>query len=345
VTTLTTTISIYKKLIYWTIGAIVVSIIILILFRLGGVIKNQLIPTPPSPATIAFRVLPKLDFSEGYEPLVGTRFLIETISGDLPSFGEKAKVFEIKNPISKFGDLEKVINNAKRAGFSNPPIKITNEIAIFEDPKDNSRILTVGTISGSIALKSSYLTNPVIITPNSQSQRKAQEKVSGFFGQLKVPLQFFPEESITFEEYKIENGILEKSVSQSTTNLVKVIFNNLDLDEIPIINPDGENPLVWGLANDSIVVSAQFVSNDIQRHRFSTYPLRGVDLALEDLRRGNGALNKKPNSNTFPIRKVQLAYLETKGEQEYLQPVYVFESDNGLIAYTSAVKDTFISKD
>jgi hypothetical protein len=68
-------------------------------------------------------------------------------------------------------------------------------------------------------------------------------------------------------------------------------------------------------------------------------------MAVEDLSKGNGALNKKPDSNTFPIRNVRLAYLETEKNQGFLQPVYVFESDDGLAAYTHAVADVFIAKD
>jgi len=345
VATLTSTISIYRKLIYWVVGAIVLSIVVLILIRVGGTIKNLIAPAPPSPATIAFGLLPKLDYSEGYEPLNDTRFLVETISGGLPSLGDKAKVFVTLDAVEKFGVLEKAIEGARQAGFAETPIETSNRVARFVDPKDATRILTIETVSGSISVGSGYLRNPVIIVSRPESREKPQQMVVNLFNQLNLPLEIFPKDTISQENFKIENGILERALSLSTTNLVKVIFNKADIDDLPIINSDSENPLVWGLANDEIVVSAQFISSDIQKHRFSTYPLKSPDIAVEDLRKGNGALNKKPDSNTFPIRNVRLAYLETEKNQGFLQPVYLFESDDGLTAYTHAVADIFIAKD
>ena len=82
---------------------------------------------------------------------------------------------------------------------------------------------------------------------------------------------------------------------------------------------------------------------DIKKHKFSTYPLKEVTKAFEELKNGEGALNKEIEGTVFPIRDVEIVYLETENYQPYLQPVYLFKSDNNLAAYVPAVDENWVS--
>ena len=95
------------------------------------------------------------------------------------------------------------------------------------------------------------------------------------------------------------------------------------------------------LNSDKKVVEASYIFGNIQKYKFSTYPLKGTKAAFEELKNGRGALNKMPTSNVFPIRSVILGYLETKKHQPYLQPIYIFMSDDGFMAYVAAVSDMY----
>lgn len=342
-TTLTGTVDAYKRLRKWVIGLVIVIIATLVLIKTGGFIVNLITPQKPASATLAFGKLPKLDLSEGYEVVSGTQFTVDTISGTLPTFDPYAKVFVIEKPVSRFGDLEKAVEGARRAGFDDAPVEITGGIAKFKDETGENRLLTIGTSDLSVSLVSDYLRNPAVVINKPQSAQNAQTAVLKFFESLNLPLSSFDDAQISTENVKIENGFLEKAVSLSEANLVRVVFNKGEIEKVPIINPDSENPLVWGLADDKNVFAAQFVAWEIKKHRFSTYPIKSEEVALSDLRNGGGALNKKPNSNIFAIVDVKLGYLETKNFQPYLRPVYLFMGDDGTIAYVDAVDNSWVS--
>ena len=70
--------------------------------------------------------------------------------------------------------------------------------------------------------------------------------------------------------------------------------------------------------------------------------MKGVDKAYQELQEGKGVFNKEIDTNFFPIRDVSLGYLETEVFQKYLQPVYVFRSDEGLLAFVSAVDESWL---
>lgn len=341
-TTLTGTVDTYKRLRKWVTGLVIFIIAAFVIFKIGGFIIKLISPEKAASATVAFGQLPRLDLSEGYPVLDGTQYTVDTISGSLPTFDTYVKVFVIDKPVSKFGDLGKAVEGARRAGFDETPTEITGGIAKFKDKTSENTILTVGISDLSVYLESDYLRNPAVVVNKPKSAHNAITAVINFFESLNLPLSSFPEDQISSENVRIENGILEKADSLSAANLVRVIFNKEEIEEMQIINPDSDKPLVWGLSDDKNVFAAQFVTGDIKKHRFSTYPIKPADIALSDLKNGQGALNKKPSSNIFAISDVKMGYLETKEYQPYLRPVYLFMGDGGMIAYVDAVDNSWV---
>ncbi len=336
--TLTKTVFFSKKalsLVGLALGAI---LILIILSRVAGSIKNIFFPPPPIAAGVAFDKIPQLDLSEGVKPPENMHYTVETISGDLPTLASQAKVFKIAQPVSKFGNLQDASDKAKGAGFSDVPKEQIGSVIKFADPKENTRVLTIDTISQAISLDSQFLNNPEVFTAKLKSQEDGKKNALNFFESLKLPIKDLPQDKIFLENYKVVNGILEKAVSLSDANLVKTVFTRDNVDSLPIINPNFDKPLIFALATDKKVVQAGYSISDIQKFKFSTYPLKGTKAAFEDLKKGGGALNKKTDSNVFPIRNVTLGYLETEKYQPYLQPVYIFASDDNLLAYVSAVE-------
>ena len=63
--------------------------------------------------------------------------------------------------------------------------------------------------------------------------------------------------------------------------------------------------------------------------------------AWEYLQTGKGYVAKRTTPNVT-IRKISLAYYESNEPQEFLQPVYVFEGDNGFVAYVPAIKSEYL---
>jgi len=166
-----------------------------------------------------------------------------------------------------------------------------------------------------------------------------------FFKNLDVPIADFPEENVEVETYRIVQGKLVESISLSNTNLIKIVFGRASIDKLPIFNIIRQSPSVWVLTTGEEVVAAEYNNYEIETHKFSTYPLKSIEKAFEELKNGDGSWNKNLVGEVFEIRNVKLGYIENKSTDNYLQPVYVFESDDGLAAFVNAVNDDWISLD
>jgi hypothetical protein len=56
---------------------------------------------------------------------------------------------------------------------------------------------------------------------------------------------------------------------------------------------------------------------------------------------GEGYIVDKGENDRAVVRTVKLGYYDDFEEQEYLQPVYIFEGDGGFIGYVSALDPKF----
>lgn len=75
----------------------------------------------------------------------------------------------------------------------------------------------------------------------------------------------------------------------------------------------------------------------------ATYPLKTSNLAWTELQQGQGYIARYPtNSTTAIVRNVYLGYYDSFDPQNYLQPIFVFEGDNGFLGYVPAVTSEWI---
>jgi hypothetical protein len=188
-------------------------------------------------------------------------------------------------------------------------------------------------------LSSNYLINQSVITTSPKNEQASKSIADNFLRNLKIPETDFPKAQFT--KYKVDNGRLTEVLSLA--NLIQVNYNRADIDKIPVLVPLQNESNVRVLVTATDVVSANVAAADIQKYKFSTYPLRGVTKAFEDLSAGEAIYNKDLKGNIFMIRSVGLAYLESSEFVPFLQPVYVFKSDDGLEAYVRAISDEFIT--
>lgn len=345
VATLTTFVTYYKKTIFFLAAFLIIAVALIAFSNLLGKIIDSLTGANKIPPIVAFGKLPILDLSGGVKPTGDTIYEIETITGDLPNLNTSAKVFAIKKQVATFSDLEDSKKKAKALKFLDTPVENIGGNVTFQDSKDESRKLTVQIVSQSFKLDSNYLSDFGIISGHIRSEDAARSSAIDFLRSTQIPINQFPPENIIIENYKIEQGKLAKSSSLAGTNLTRVIFNRPDIEGLPIFDINRESPSVWALTTGDKIVAAQYNSFEVSKHKFSTYPLKGVKKAFEELKNGNGTLNKNLESNVFEIRKVKLGYLQTRTFQDFLEPVYVFESDNNLAAFVNAVENQWIELD
>ena len=326
-------------------GLVVVGLIFLsiLTFRFGLTVKNMLFPLPPPASTVAFGKIPKLDISEGVKPPEKIDYKVETISGGLPKLAHEIKVFKIDPPRPSFGDLERTKAQVANADYRKEPESVMDRTAIFRNSRNPDFVLTINITSGNFVMGSNYLNKPELLTIRPSTIEEATDTARDFFQKLRVNLSLLNQKEPKNQLLKFENGTLDEAVSLSSANFVKILFPRQPVDEVKIINQRLDMAPAWALVSKREIVEAKVAMLDIKKHKFSTYPLMDVTKAFEKLKNGKGAFNKEIEGNIFPIRDVEIAYLESENYQEYLQPVYLFKSDNNLAAYVPAVDENWIS--
>ncbi len=341
--TLTDAASFSKRAFNFSIIGTGVLVGIIVLVFLVRTVGRAIFPPKPPPATVAFGKLARLDLSEGIRASAGVNYAIETIKGDLPILSANAKVFVVSGDSVSFGATERAKIIASKVGFSKEPSEISGNLVRFVDPGNENRTLTIELGSGNFNLESNYLSDQDVISTRPRSLEDAVNKATNFLAALELQLDEFPKEKLQTKTFRIDGQNKTETPALSSANLVRVNLHRADIDKLPVINPLEKEAGAYALVWKEGIAQAAMTKVNIARNQFATYPLKGTLLAFEDLKEGRGALNKSlPPGATFAIRDVTLGYLETKKYQQYLQPVYIFKGDSGLVAYVAAVDDQWL---
>ncbi len=326
--------------------AFVVSMIVLsvalagfLAYTFSASLRDSLFP-PPIVAIAAFGKLPPVSFSEGVPAPANVSYTLETISGNLPALPSIVNVFGIKQPLPSFGDLEETKKLAIAGGFRDQTGTIGTK-ATFVNSQTGTT-LTIDTVSKNFSVSSDYFNNQKVLSGHPKTEEEAISSAKRYVNGFGLSDSDFPKANIKTFNLKVDGTKLSDVPSVTASNLIQVNFGRADLNKIPVIYPNLKNPNLWVLVSANGVVAAKDSLRTIQKYKFSTYPLKGVQKAFDDLKAGKASYNKVLTGTNFPIRSVSLAYLETGVSQAYLEPVYVFKSDEDLFAYVNALDDSWI---
>lgn len=328
-----------KKFLFFVLISLVLILTIILFIGFGKSIKNSLFPPGPAPSTIAFGKIPRIDVSEGIKANSGIQYSLDTVSGELPSLPEKLKVFENIEEEASFGALDATKLRVQGLGFNEPPQLEGGNLVTFVSKERSglAKSLRINVSSNNFEYKVDFESDQSIISSKPPAAEKAVNLADGFFGNFNLNALEFPKDKVQTKFYRIEGINFVEVPSLSSSNIIEVVFLRADIDKIPVIFPNADKPPVKALIAENGVISAEVNKQNINFHKFSTYPLKGVRAAFDELAVGKGYFNKDIKGKVFPIREVGLAYLETKTFQKYLQPVYVFKSDFGHVAFVDAV--------
>ncbi|GEM_PF-2926283 len=338
---LTEAASFSRKAFKWVLVSIGVLLFLVVLFLVGKAIWKAVFPPSPTPPTIAFDKLPVFDLSEGIKN-TGIEFRIETITGDLPVLSSRAKVFRISEGDTTFGRIEKIKTLAAGLGFGKNPRVVGDNLYEFVDSRDEGRVFSIDIMDLNFNLESQFYNDTSVIGRSPGSEKDAIENTYNLFKQYNFDPKNFPENKATTRTLRIDGNKLVEVPSLSGASLIEVSFSRSEIDKLEVITPRQNLATAQALVAASKIVSAKLGKQDIELNKFATYPLKGTQAAFNDLKAGKGAFNKEIGEGAFPIREVTIGYIEGVKHQDYLQPVYLFKSDSGLIAYVNAVSDSFI---
>ncbi len=339
-----------KTILKWGSILIVSIILLLILINIGISLKEHFFPTPPQPPTVSFGKLPPINFGKNaaYKTLTYT---INTLSGTLPVFPDRATVFKMTPAKSSLSSLQNTTAMVSQAGFTQNPIALSDTLYRWSSPTPPYKNITINIITHNFTLLSDFLSSgsAVFSAQNLGNENDAVITSQNFLQSLSLfPSDIDMNKTQTFL-FSITNFGLKPASSLSEAQIIRVDFFQKDVNSLPIYYPHPPystmNDLVGSGDNQPQVVEAHFFHQEINQNMSATYPIASAAAAFSDLKQGRGYIASYYGKGTaVSIKNIFLAYYMSDTTQDYLMPIIVFKGDNGFFAYVSAVKDEWINK-
>lgn len=328
--------------------ALVITLIVGRIFLYWTVIIYKiLVPTPPPPPTVGFGVLPAITFPAPIEGELTYR--LETVDGLVPSYGPSVKVFFISFPQTTILGLDRGKQKAAALGFVFEPEQVAGTLYRWKNSQPQLATLDLDYTQGSFTMKTSWETNPKILTEVMMPDEVgAITETKNYFkqaGALPVDLE---KGRVVTTLLKYSGGKMIPAVSASEAELVRVDLFRTDIDKRRVLPADPKKGLGRILISGSRVrgeriLEAEYVHTQVEYEQFETYPLISGDLAWQRLTGGEGFVAVAPENGTqVVVRRVSLGYFDSLDQQQYLQPIYVFEGDEGFVGYVRAVADEWL---
>lgn len=300
-------------------------------------------PPAPPPPTVSFGKLPKIIFPElPDKPKLS--YKLETIEGSLPQLTEIVKVFFMPQGEPNLLASDEAIQTAQRMGFKDQPEVVQPTFYRWKTTAIIPTTLEMDIYNGTFRFFSEYQNDEEIKTAkNLPSQEEAAQESKSFLERNGFLPSDLANGTVGFEYFRLENGLIPVT-KLPEAQLIRVNFFRADLEELKILPPYPKNSLVSFLFSGSRTTGKRILEINysyypIEKEIFSTYPLKPITQAWNELQAGDGHLVNYPaGQNLITVRKAYLAYYDSSAEkQHFLQPIYVFEGDGNFIAYVAAL--------
>ncbi len=296
-------------------------------------------------ADVLFGKLTPISFPNGVKN--NFTYSIDTISGALPFLPSQTKIYKMSKGEPDILAVERTSGKVASLGFKDRPEQLSDVLYAWRSDLPFSRILTVSVNSSQFSLNSSFTSNEAILSArNLPTKEKAIDEARSFISALSFLPDDIDDSATKIKLLRIQNGNVTEASSISNAQLLSVYFFQKK-DEVPFAYPVGGlstmNLTLGSGGFDPVVVDARFFYQKVLEEG-ATYPLITANQAFEKLKKGNAYISSYDgkDTNVF-IKKIYLAYYIEGKEQDYLEPVVVFEGNNNFFAYVPALKDEWVS--
>lgn len=307
--------------------------------------KAYLAAHPPYyPPTVAYGILPKITFLE--QKTEPKTFTFELPNDEIPTFSDQARVYIIYRPNTTFLALEEDKKTAASFGFPMKPVEVKPGIYEFRDDVLN-KILTVNVLDGDFKMRYPYLSDQLLlVSEDLPTKDRAISIASSLLSQGSKLTDDLKNGQKRVTYWKIQDGAIKAIESQSQANAVRVDLFRQDLDNLKLLSSNYDKTSVSILISGSKtearkIIEFNFKDINIDRESYATYPIKTAQEAINSLNSGNYWTTIDVENKEVVIRKMYLAYFEPNALTNYLQPIYVFEGDNGFVAYIPAIKSEY----
>ena len=331
----------------------------LVVLMVGRITVNGLIaywkathPEPPPAPSVGFGKLPEINFPAQTEDEMPLSYKLETATGTTPDFGDRAKVYFMPKASASLLADQAAKEKASNLGYVFEPEVIGTELYRWSksDPLLSTLELNIRSYSFSIA--TNYLSLPeLLVNTTAPSGFEAVADVKNLLKRADLLPDDIATASGEIVYLKSLGGDLAPAVSQSDADFIQVDLNRNPIDGVfRMFTPQGYQGIISAILTGyyegrDAVIDITYNYHPVDYEEIHTYPIRTSQSAWQLLQAGEGYIAEKGSTDTAVIREVFLAYFDSYEEQEYLQPIYVFENkDTGFLGYVSAVDPKLIQK-
>jgi len=336
-----------KKILKW--GGLLIGLIVFVVIMLsvGKNIKEAFFPTPPPPPTFSFGKLPEIIFPKNANSQ-NLSYSLNTVSGTLPSFPDRLKIFKISEPLPNLLNLERARKTAYSADFKNKETQVSDSVYSWESVDPPFKTIILDTLSFDFNVSSSYsLDSSVLNADFLPSENAASERAQAFFNSLSSFPSYIDSTKTTTTLFNIEGQNLAKATSFSNAKIIRVDFFPKDIESLSVfyVKPKRSNmyALVGGNDFGGDILEANMINNNISQD-FGTYYIKTAEEAFDELKNSNGYVANYEGNSNVKISNIYLAYFLGPRREKFLMPIVVFEGNNNFFAYVSAVKENWIEQ-
>jgi hypothetical protein len=338
-----------RRAINWLVLGVAAYILLRILWAIFVAIIILIFPPKAAPPNHRFGVLPSIQFPAQASPSATFTFRLETIEGVVPSASESATVYFMPKSPANLLALPKTQQFTEQLGFNPKEIQETKTIYRFGDDEFPLRTLRYDIISNNFTLQYAYGFDQAIFSSGAAPSVETAIKLAQDFlsGNRLLPKDFSLQDLRTTNLTLVGDQLI-KTPSVTLTNAIKVNTQRSNIGGVPVYypNPD-DSPISLVISGSPIqkkrILSVSYIYWPIEYQTYATYKIKPSQEAWQELQAGKGFIARYPAQGTEAIvRSVHLGYFDSVSPQTYLQPIFVFEGDDGFLAYVQAVATPWI---
>lgn len=333
-----------RRSINWAILAVIAYILLRIFWSIFISVFLLIFPPKAVPPNHLFGKLPAVIFPATATPSAKLTFQLQTIEGTVPAASASATVYFMPKTAPTLLGLNNAQSFASSFNFDPTPVQESKNIYRFNDADFPLRRLRYDIVSNNFILRYAFEQDPTIFTEKNLplSEAGTTEAVN-----LLQSHNIYPDDlsggtnNVSF--LKLNGTILVGTTSLSQADAERIDFFRKPIGDTPVFTPYPDQAPVSIIFSGSSeakkrIIQFAYTFWPIDYDTTATYGLKTSEQAWEELQNGGGYIARYPTMGTIAvIRNVYLAYYDSFDPQTYLQPMFVFDGDNGFRAYVPAV--------
>lgn len=343
--TLTETAYYTRRIINWSIVALIVYIILRFFFGVVTTAIVRMLPPKQPKADNALGPLMPLQLPLEASESAEIEYRLGTIDGTVPEASSTAKVYFMPKERPNLLGLNSSKALAAQFGFKGEPIEKEKTIYEWIDIADPLRKLVIDSVSKHLELTYDFGND---LTLFAEKNFPSKNTVITEAIKLLQKNTLFPADVSPFNarvtHLRLIGNALQETTSTTDIDAMKIDFFRMSVDGILVVSPDPTTGSISitlsGSSNpQKRIVHLSWRYWQIAYSLSGRYKLINAGTAWNTLLAGSGFVAANPQKATkVTIRNMYLSYYDSYDSQLFLQPVFVFEGEGGFIAYVPAVK-------